>query len=163
MAKKKRNDLCEEAPHFHSIQIVMIVIYFTIFILDSLVFRFSTFLINYIHFSIPIILGSSLLVLGILLIYFSSKTVFGEVRDPPKVIEEGVFRYIRHPMYLGILLIYLSVAFFSFSIICMVSCVVIFLVYNGYASYEETQLEEMFKEEYLEYKKKSSKWIPLPH
>ena len=63
-------------------------------------------------------------------------------------------------MYLGVLLIYLAFIFLSISLISILIWIVIIVIYNRLATFEEKQLEELFKEKYLEYKNKVPKWIP---
>jgi protein-S-isoprenylcysteine O-methyltransferase Ste14 len=160
MTNKDRNDLCEEAPHWDTYQIIIVAVYLTIGVLDAFVFQFSTFLINYVHFIIPIILGASTFAIGAVFMYLSHKVVFEEVRDPPRVIDWNVFRFVRHPMYFGILLFYLAFMLFTFSLICLGLFIVICFIYNKFANYEENQLELKYKEKYIEYKNKTPKWIP---
>jgi protein-S-isoprenylcysteine O-methyltransferase Ste14 len=161
MKLKERKDLEKPPPNWYLYQIIILIFYLTIGLLDSLLFKFSTFLIYFVHFSIRIALGFTSLAIGIIFIYFSCKIVFVEVRDPPKVIDWGIYRYMRHPIYLGILLTYLSFIFFTLSIISMIIFFLMFIVYNKYASLEEKQMELRYKEEYTDYKKKTPKWIPI--
>lgn len=161
MPHRERNDLGKEHPNWDTYQVIILVIYIVVGILDAFIFNISTFLANFVHFSIPIILGSSSFAIGVVFMYLSHKIVFGEVRDPPKVIDWNVFRYTRHPMYLGTLFFYLAFVFFTFSLICLGLFVIICFIYNKFANYEEKQLELKYKEEYIEYKKKTPKWIFL--
>ncbi len=72
----------------------------------------------------------------------------------------GGFRYIRHPLYLGCVLIYLGLTIATLSIISFVLFLVIFIFYNYIAGYEEKLLDAKIGEEYKEYKKRTGKWIP---
>jgi protein-S-isoprenylcysteine O-methyltransferase Ste14 len=77
----------------------------------------------------------------------------------------GILGYIRHPMYFGILLIYLAFLAFLFlstSLLCMGFFIIVLITYNKMANYEEKVLEKLFGEEYLEYKQNVSKWFPNP-
>jgi protein-S-isoprenylcysteine O-methyltransferase Ste14 len=65
-------------------------------------------------------------------------------------------------MYFGILLIYIAFLFLSISLIGIGLFVIVFLVYNWMVNYEEELLENMFGEDYKEYKTKVPKWIPNP-
>ncbi len=76
------------------------------------------------------------------------------------IIDSGVFGYVRHPLYLGVLLIYLGFVFGSFSMLSLFTLLCIFFVYNYLANFEEKDLERMFGEEYLQYKKRVPRWFP---
>lgn len=58
-------------------------------------------------------------------------------------------------------LIYLGLAVITLSLAAIVVWLIIFAFYNTLANYEENLLEERFGNEYLEYKKKVRKWIPV--
>ncbi|MCK4285668.1 MAG: isoprenylcysteine carboxylmethyltransferase family protein, partial [Candidatus Lokiarchaeota archaeon] len=73
---------------------------------------------------------------------------------------EGILGHVRNPMYLGVLLIYLAFIFLSISLISIAIWILIIIIYNRLATFEEKQLEKLFKEKYLEYKNKVPKWIP---
>ncbi len=77
-----------------------------------------------------------------------------------KLIKTGIFAYIRHLLYFGVLLIYLGCIFLSVSLISIIGFAFVFFIYNSITKFEEKELETLFKEEYLEYKKKVNKWIP---
>ncbi|MBA7714278.1 hypothetical protein ES703_123296 [subsurface metagenome] len=46
------------------------------------------------------------------------------------------------------------------SLICITFWILMFILYDRMASYEEKDLEKIFSEEYAEYKKRVGKWIP---
>jgi protein-S-isoprenylcysteine O-methyltransferase Ste14 len=100
----------------------------------------------------------ALILIGITIIRSAEKMLFHEMYSG--VIDRGLFAYVRHPLYLGILLIYLGFVLGSFSILSFVALVLIFFVYNYLAIFEEKDLERIFREEYLQYKKRVSRWIP---
>ncbi|MFX0019595.1 MAG: methyltransferase family protein, partial [Candidatus Hermodarchaeota archaeon] len=78
------------------------------------------------------------------------------------LITTGILEYVRNPMYFGILLIYVSFIFLSISLISIAFFLLVFLVYNRMVNFEEKILESMFGDQFLDYKKKVSKWIPNP-
>lgn len=90
----------------------------------------------------------------------SHKAIFDEVRDTPRVISTGLFSYLRHPLYLAALLFYVGFLFTTLSIISLVLFVVVFIFYDYIAAFEEKQLEKKFGQEYIDYKKKTPKWLP---
>ena len=148
-----------EHTRSHLIQLLAAFIFFLIWILDSFIFTFSTVLARYIPFFIRIILFLSLLIIGLFLIFRTGHLLFHE-HTPSKLIKTGIFAHTRHPLYLGVLLIYLGLIFLSVSLLSIIGFIVVFILYNYIATFAENELEKLFKEEYLEYKKKVSKWIP---
>jgi len=86
--------------------------------------------------------------------------LFKEKHDPPTIIDTGILAHIRHPLYLGTLLIYLGFILGTFSIISFLIFLFIIFLYNKMATYEEQDLERIFGEEYIEYKSRVPKWIP---
>jgi hypothetical protein len=67
----------------------------------------------------------------------------GEQR-PTTMVSSGAFRYVRHPLYLGSILIYLGFTVSKASLLCLGLLVVIVVFYNSIAAYEEKLLEVKF-------------------
>ncbi|MHA1884943.1 MAG: methyltransferase family protein [Promethearchaeota archaeon] len=154
------NRLGNEAPHSHLLQGGSLVIFALVWILDSLIFTFSIFLSFYIPFLFRIILFGIIIIIAIVFIQISQKILFNQPENKDELITEGIFGHVRHPLYLGVLLIYLSFIFLSISLISLVVWVIILLIYDRLATFEEKELEKIYKQEYLEYKDKIPKWIP---
>lgn len=155
-----RKDLAGEHPYGDAGQIIALIIFLTIWILDSFFYRFSTFLAD--HSPLYIRLISAAVSFGIsgFLARSGLTVVFREVRNPPRVINTGVFSYSRHPIYLAALLLYLGFFLTTLSLISLGFLVVIFIFYDYIATFEEKQLEGKFGPEYLSYKEKTPKWLP---
>ncbi|NVM37343.1 MAG: isoprenylcysteine carboxylmethyltransferase family protein [Candidatus Lokiarchaeota archaeon] len=106
------------------------------------------------------ILFLSLLIIGLFLIFRTGHILFHKENVTSSLIKTGFFAHTRHPLYLGVLFIYLGLIFLYMSLLSIIGFIVVFILYNYIATFEENELEKMFKEEYLEYKKKGPKWIP---
>jgi protein-S-isoprenylcysteine O-methyltransferase Ste14 len=100
------------------------------------------------------------IMLGVYLVQGAHKAVFDESLSHPQVIDWGVFRFVRHPMYLGVLLIMIGFFFWSFSLISISIWVGFFFFYDRMASYEEGSLIRIFGENYVEYQRNVGKWFP---
>lgn len=161
MSPHQEHRLGIEAPHGHLYQLLSMITFTLVWILDSFVFSFSVFLNRFIPLLVRIVLFVMIIAIAYLLIHISHKILFRKPETKDELITEGIFKHVRHPMYLGVLLIYLSLIFLSISLVSFATWIIVFLVYDRLASFEEKQLEKLFKEKYLEYKKKVSKWIPL--
>jgi protein-S-isoprenylcysteine O-methyltransferase Ste14 len=82
--------------------------------------------------------------------------------DPPKeLVVQGLYRYVRNPMYVGILSILLGEAllFASWSLFGY-AAVVFILFFLFVVLYEEPILMRKFGESYLQYCKNVPRWIP---
>jgi protein-S-isoprenylcysteine O-methyltransferase Ste14 len=82
--------------------------------------------------------------------------------DPPKkMVAQGLYRFVRNPMYVGVGLVLLgesllfrSVALFGYAVVVFVGCH-LFVVF-----YEEPTLERKFGESYRSYLRSVPRWIP---
>ena len=83
-----------------------------------------------------------------------------EIQEDHQLITTGPYRFIRHPMYLGIF-IYTA----GLMLISLDALVVLFLGFSIFANYmriprEEQMLIEEFGDEYIEYMKRSGRLLP---
>jgi protein-S-isoprenylcysteine O-methyltransferase Ste14 len=162
MNAKRHEGHEREVPNSHIYQIILPILFILIWILDSNIFRFSTFLNNYIPFLVRLVLFIIVFTISITFIQLSHRTLFKTHQPSDKLITNGILRYIRNPMYFGILLIYIAFMSLSVSLISIGFFIIVFLVYNWMVNFEEEILENIFGEEYKEYKKKVPKWMPNP-
>jgi protein-S-isoprenylcysteine O-methyltransferase Ste14 len=150
--------LGKESPYNRIIQLTCLIVFIIILVLDSFVFKFSIGITGYVSFWIRLIIALSLILIAIIIIRSAEKMLFHETQ--PGVIDRGVFTYVRHPLYLGTLLIYLGLVLGSFSILSFLMFILIFFVYNYLVVFEEKDLERVFGKDYLEYKKCVPRWFP---
>jgi len=155
-----RNDLAEEHPLGDLLQIVAFVMFLILWGADSFVLKFSTEMVRFIPLYIRLTMAGVCFLLSGWLALSGHRVVFKEVRDPPRVIREGVFGHVRHPIYLAAISLYLAFFFTTFSIVSfgLLVCIVIF--YDYIATFEEKQLEKAYGQAYTDYKEEVSKWIP---
>ena len=76
-------------------------------------------------------------------------------------IDWGVYSLVRHPMYLGVMLVYLGLIISTVSISSLLILVGIFYVYDRIADYEENQIRETIGEKYINYSEKTRRWLIL--
>ena len=159
MSKHHHENLTGEAPGSHRNQMILMVIFFAVWIIDSFVLRITTFLWSFTYFWVFLGIGGIILVAAIYFMNASHKDLFDVQVDG--LATTGVFARVRHPMYLGTHLFYLGLAIVTFSLASIVLWAVIFVFYNSLADYEESKLEERFGKEFLQYKSSVKKWIPI--
>ncbi len=158
--KHKHGGIGKEFPHTDQLNIILAIAFLLIWFLDTFIFQFSIWLATFIPLLIRIIIFASLLILSFVLGNSSHKILFGGNNEATSLIKNGVFARVRHPLYLSMLLVYLAFALVSMSLICITFWILMFILYDRMASYEEKDLEKIFSEEYAEYKKRVGKWIP---
>lgn len=156
---KRHNGHERELPYAHIYHALLPIIFVGVWFLDTQFFNLTTILNKYIPFLIRISLFIIILGIALSLIYLSHKILFKSNQPPDTLIRDGIFKYTRNPMYFGIILIYVSLLVFSISLISVAILIGVFLIYNKMVNFEENILEEMFGEEYLDYKTKVPKWI----
>jgi protein-S-isoprenylcysteine O-methyltransferase Ste14 len=76
-----------------------------------------------------------------------------------KLVTTGIYSHVRHPLYLGVIVMYLGFTFYSFSLLSLLPWLLAVAAYNKMANYEEQVLAKRFGKEYLDYKKSVRKWI----
>lgn len=155
-----RNDLIGEHKWGDLGQMILLVIFLVNWVLDSFILHYSTGFSDY----VPIYIRLPLAIVVTIFSFWFAKSgldiVFGEVREKPEVIQKGVFGVVRHPVYFGAVIGYLGLFFFSLSISSLILFMLIFIFYDFVAGYEEKLLTVHLGQDYLEYKKKVSRWIP---
>jgi protein-S-isoprenylcysteine O-methyltransferase Ste14 len=84
------------------------------------------------------------------------------VWDPPKTfVSHGLYRLVRNPMYLGIVLIIIGEACFFHSRPLLVIAVSLWLLFHGFVLfYEEPILIKKFGNSYRQYCVQVSRWLP---
>jgi protein-S-isoprenylcysteine O-methyltransferase Ste14 len=158
-----RHGLGAEHPLCDKTQTPMLVLFFALWGIDSLCSSMcgdSTVVVTV--FSFPALLLGIILFLCISFYFVSKahKAVFDEGRGSPRLVDSGVYAFVRHPMYLGTLLFCLSFLFISVSLLSVVIWIMFFIFYDRMATYEEKSLIDILGEEYLAYQKRVSKWFP---
>ncbi|MDO4897227.1 MAG: isoprenylcysteine carboxylmethyltransferase family protein [Moraxella sp.] len=110
---------------------------------------------------LSILLGVLVIILGVL--EFKKAKVTLNPLDPEQsqnIVSAGIYQYTRNPMYLGMALILVGVAFY-FGGILLWFFVGGFLIYMTYFQImpEEEILTKNFGKTYLNYKQKVRRWI----
>lgn len=107
------------------------------------------------------------MVLFVILIFVSGyfaqrahKKIFQEERKELVVINTDVFAIIRHPLYFGSIILYLSFIVLSLSLIAFMIFIVVVIFYYYLCRYEEQILIEKLGDEYKSYMKKVPMLIP---
>jgi protein-S-isoprenylcysteine O-methyltransferase Ste14 len=83
------------------------------------------------------------------------------IRDSQKIYRGGLYRFLRHPSYLGLILIFLAIGLHSRNWLCLA---IAFLPTTAALLYrihiEEAALRNAFAEDYASYSKVTKRLIP---
>jgi len=80
---------------------------------------------------------------------------------PPILVAKGIYRYVRNPMYVGVLTILTGEIIFFQSEMLTLYAILAFIMVNSFVHfYEEKALTKKFGESYLNYKSRVPRWIP---
>jgi len=84
-------------------------------------------------------------------------------RDVQRLVTYGIFAWMRNPLYVGNFLIWIGFVIGSGVLWFLPVAIILFAVeYALIVRYEEGVLESIFGEEYLEYRARTSRWVPRP-
>lgn len=85
-----------------------------------------------------------------------------EVSDEQELISHGIYKHIRHPLYLGLFLLTIAVPLYVGNILVfLLSIVLMFISINIRIKEEEAFMEEILGERYLSWKNQRYKFIPF--
>jgi protein-S-isoprenylcysteine O-methyltransferase Ste14 len=160
MSHNHEHRLGVEAPHSHLKQGLSAIVFTTVWIIDSLVFSFSTLLNSFVPWIIRLILFIIIIAVAYAFLRASHNVLFRDQENKNELITNGILGHVRNPMYFGVLLIYLACIFLSISLISIAIWILIIVIYDRLATFEGNQLEELIGQEYIDYKGKVPKWIP---
>lgn len=105
-----------------------------------------------------IVISLVFIVLGILTLTTNRTTIIPG-NKPKKLVKDGIFRFIRNPIYLGDLLFIIGLSLFLQTLTGIFISILFFLILDKIIiPTEERILEETFKNEYIEYKRNVKRW-----
>jgi protein-S-isoprenylcysteine O-methyltransferase Ste14 len=156
-----RPDLAGEHKAGDAGQLVLLIVFLLVWSLDSFLLHYTDFLARSIAWYFRIIPGVMILVISFFLAWAGLNIVFGEKREKPELITKGVFSVVRHPIYLGAILLYLGLICMTFSLASAGLWVLIIVFYWLISRYEEKLLQDLFGPEYDTYRKKVPMLFPM--
>ena len=156
-----RDDLIGEYIYGDIGQLIFLIIFLIVWIADSFIFRYSTFLTQYISNFIRVPIALVILIISGLLARAGLNTVFGKKREEPHIITTSVFSFVRHPIYLASILFYLGFILLSLSLLSILVWIFIIIFYYMISRYEEKLLIKAFGSAYGEYMRKVPMFLPI--
>ncbi len=103
--------------------------------------------------------SNALMLIGLLLIVFGWRRI--HKAKGKHLVKDGIYHYIRHPQYLGFLMLTLGMNIQYTTIPTLLMWPLLIILYYRLARQEEQEVEEKFGQEYEEYKKKTPMFFPI--
>ena len=75
------------------------------------------------------------------------------------IVTKGPFRYTRNPLYLSLLMLFLSIAILLNSLWFFPFFLCMFIIFNRITKKEESYLGDRFGDEYVKYKNNVRRWL----
>jgi protein-S-isoprenylcysteine O-methyltransferase Ste14 len=104
------------------------------------------------------ITGIAMFFIGGFLVMLGWSKIFN---NKGNLVTDGIYKYVRHPQYLGILLATLSLIIYRFSPISLMLWPVLAIIYYRLARKEERDVESKFGEKYREYRRSVPMILPF--
>ena len=153
-----RHGIGAENPINDRAQLVFFLAFLIVWGLDFFILHYVTSLIGLISLLVSVPVGVISFIIGVYFVRKSEAVVFSNSEG--KIIESGVYGRVRHPMYLGTLLILLGFTIATLSILSLIVWVIFFVFMDRMATYEEKDLTRRLGQQYTDYQRRVPKWIP---
>ena len=157
---ENRPDLAGEHPIGDLLQLIAAILFIAVIILDYIFLKTTNYLGGVIPLYIRLPLGLGILAFGGWLALRGIQIIFREYRLEPVMITEGMFSKVRHPVYLGAMLVYVGIIILTLSLFGVIVFIFVMLLYHWLAKYEERLMIGIFSEAYQEYIKRVPMWLP---
>jgi protein-S-isoprenylcysteine O-methyltransferase Ste14 len=157
----RRQSLAGEHAFTDIGQLILLALFLVVWITDSFIFHYTDFPAQHIPLYIRLPIAAVVLIAAAVLALRAHEAVFGGTAEEYRLLTDGVFSIVRHPMYLGTWLFFAGLAISTLSLASAAVCVVIALFYHRVSKTEERLLEAKFGAEYQEYKKRVPMFLPL--
>ncbi|MFH1564071.1 MAG: isoprenylcysteine carboxylmethyltransferase family protein [Nitrospirota bacterium] len=148
---------------------ILLCLYLLIFIISIIEYFYCRFIIqireiNLIVSGIGVLMYVGVIPLRAIAIQFLGKHISPDVKitEDHKLIKEGPYKYLRHPLALCVIIEVLGITLIPNSYYSFLIALFIFLPYMIFRTYlEEKALIDKFGQEYLDYKKQVYAFLPV--
>lgn len=109
--------------------------------------------------TIPIVLGIMIDIWGIIA-FAKAGTPIKPFTESKQLVTQGLYKFTRNPMYLGMVFILVGSAVLMGSITpILLVPLFIWIIQRNFIRHEEKMLEDIFGDKYIVYKNKVRRWI----
>lgn len=159
MTHRNRDNVTREHHTSDIGQLIIYCSFMTLWISD-MILEYSNFLNEFIPLAIRLPIGISLLIVSAYMAGTGLWIIYGKKAQPQNVIRKGVFRFVRHPIYLSEIILYLGLLLLNISLAAALIWVIAMFFLHYISRYEEKLLLERFGDEYRQYMKEVPMWFP---
>ncbi len=157
---ESRPDLAGEHPLGDRYQLYAFLLFITAVLVDHFFLGWAVQFRRIVPFGTRFPIAIVIALSGFYLSLTGIHSVFGEYTEKPHMITSGLFSFVRHPVYLGALLVYISLITFLLSPLASVVFIGILFLYDWLAQDEEIRMLKVFGKRYEDYRRQTPKWLP---
>ncbi len=114
----------------------------------------------------PMYIGLVISLVGVGLVIVGWREIYRQYwskkQNQGHLVTTGIYHYIRHPQYTGFMLITFGMMLEWVTLPLLIMWPILGIVYYRLAKREEADMEKEFGQQYVEYRDKTSMFIPLP-
>ncbi|MFQ5867329.1 MAG: methyltransferase family protein [bacterium] len=103
--------------------------------------------------------GSLLMLTGLVIMGVGWRKIYKAMREN-QLVTDGLYKYIRHPQYSGLILITTGMLIQWPTILTILMWPILLLAYWHLAKVEEREMEKRFGQQYLNYKRETGMFFP---
>ena len=115
MTDRHKPGIGYEHPYSHHIQLGSVIAFILVWIFDSFFFQFALDVRNLVPLPFRLIFFVISLLVAYLLFNYSHEKIFSPSDQGSRLVTDGAYSYVRHPMYLSVLVLLLAFYFSSLS------------------------------------------------
>ena len=157
---ESRPDLAGEHPQGDRYQLYAFLLFTAAVLIDHFLLGWAARFRSVVPFGLRLPTALVIILFGLFLSLSGIHTVFSEYTEQPRMISTGLFSFVRHPVYLGALLIYIGMLVFLLSPLALVVFIAVFFLYDWLAQDEEARMLKVFAHRYEDYRHQTPKWLP---
>jgi len=159
MPHRHRDNLTGEHHTGDIGQLILFCLFMALWISDIFL-KYSGFLNEYVPVVVRLPIGILLLIVSGYMAGTGLSIVFGKKAQSQGVIRKGVFSFVRHPVYLSEIILYLGLLVLNISLAAALIWIIAIFFLHYISRYEEKLLLAKFGKEYENYMKEVPMWFP---
>ena len=157
---ESRPDLAGEHPQGDRYQLYAFLLFTAAVLIDHFFLGWASRFRSAVPFGLRLPIALLTIFFGLYLSLSGIHTVFSEYTEYPRIITTGLFSFVRHPVYLGALLVYIGLLAYLLSPLAFMVFIAVFFLYDWLAEDEETRMLKVFGRRYKDYRDQTPKWLP---
>lgn len=140
-------------------QLALAILFFAVWVVDVFALRWTTASSDTVPYGVRAAVSGLLFASVTYLGAKSYRTLFSGRGGTPRLLRDGVFAIVRHPMYLAEILFYLGILLLGTSI-AATGVWLLIITFLHLVAQREQQLVETFGDAYVRYMKDVPMWMP---